>query len=94
MSAPRMADICLFVAAKHGVSVAELRMSADQPGASLRARTLPRQEAFYLAWHVVEEDGRRRFSTTQIGRYFGGRDHTTVLHGIRAHERRLLEVEA
>ncbi len=28
------------------------------------------------------------YSTTQIGRFLSGRDHTTVIHGARAHVRR------
>lgn len=42
----------------------------------------PRQEAYALAWDTG------RYSMAQIGRYFGDRDHTTVLHGIRRHKER------
>ncbi|MFZ2252668.1 MAG: helix-turn-helix domain-containing protein [Minisyncoccia bacterium] len=42
----------------------------------------PRQHAM----HMMVKTG--RFSLPQIGRFLGGRDHTTVLHGYRAHEKR------
>lgn len=32
-------------------------------------------------------------SLPHIGRVFGGRDHTTILHGIRAHQARMAWVE-
>lgn len=37
--------------------------------------SFPRQIAFYLASEMTE------YSTTEIGQEFGGRDHTTVMHG-------------
>jgi len=44
-----------------------------------RSRTsevaFPRQLAMYLACKLTE------LSTTDIGKAFGGRDHTTVIHG-------------
>lgn len=49
-----------------------------------RARevTRPRQVAMYLAKRLTPK------SLPDIGRLFGGRDHTTVIHGIRAVEQR------
>lgn len=41
----------------------------------------PRQIAMFLSKHLTTE------SLPSIGRYFGGRDHTTVMHGIAAIER-------
>lgn len=43
----------------------------------------PRQEGYWLASKLTG------CSLAQIGAYFGGRDHTTILHGIRRHEERL-----
>ena len=40
-----------------------------------RDLTLPRQIAMYLCRDMTQ------LSTTNIGRAFGGRDHTTVMHG-------------
>ena len=42
--------------------------------------TLPRQLSMYLARTLTNH------SLEEIGRYFGGRDHTTVLHAIRSIE--------
>jgi chromosomal replication initiator protein len=45
--------------------------------------TMPRQVCMYLARK------RTRFSLQEIGGYFGGRDHTTVMHSIRTVEERV-----
>ncbi len=44
-----------------------------------RVRTIarPRQVAMYLSKHLTSR------SLPEIGRRFGGRDHTTVMHGVR-----------
>lgn len=54
----------------------------DLAGSELRY-TAARQEAF-ARLHSTGE-----FSLQWIGRYFGGRHHTTVLEGIRRHRERL-----
>src|SRR5262249_49466509 len=46
----------------------------------LRAILVPRQVAMYLAREMA------KLSLVQIGRQFGGRDHTTVLHAVRTVE--------
>lgn len=76
-----MREIAERVAFRVGVSLEDLR------GAS-RKRYIahPRQEVFALIYATD------RFSLPQIGRYFGGRDHTTILYGIREHEARLAGV--
>lgn len=43
----------------------------------LRSFARPRQVAMYLAKHMTSR------SLPEIGRRFGGRDHTTVMHGVR-----------
>jgi len=43
----------------------------------LRTIARPRQVAMYLAKHLTTR------SLPEIGRRFGGRDHTTIMHGIR-----------
>jgi chromosomal replication initiator protein len=72
------ADIERQVALRHALTVEDLR------GPS-RARRVawPRQE---LMWRARRET---RLSLPQIGDRLGGRDHTTVIHGVRAHQARL-----
>ena len=64
------------VAEKHGIEPAVLVGDARD-----WATTAARAEAF----HMAKEAG---FSLSQIGKYWGGRDHTTVLHGIKRFEER------
>jgi chromosomal replication initiation ATPase DnaA len=84
-TANTMAAITAIVAARHGLTVEELR----EPGRS-RYVAYPRQEAMWMMRQVKTANGEHRFSLPQIGRYLGGRDHTTVLHGVKAHEARAL----
>jgi chromosomal replication initiator protein len=60
------------VAAAFGVKPRELLGPSR-----LRAVLVPRQVAMYLAREAA------KLSLPQIGRQFGGRDHTTVLHAVR-----------
>lgn len=48
-----------------------------------------RQDFMWRCRQVRNADGTQRFSTPQIGLFLGGMDHTTVLHGERAHAKRL-----
>jgi chromosomal replication initiation ATPase DnaA len=72
--------ILLAVAIRHGLTIEEL----TGPG-QFREVAWPRQEAMWLMYKTG------RYSLPQIGRYLGGRDHTTVLYGIRRHQARLDE---
>lgn len=68
------------------------RLTLDELKSATCARRVawPRHEAMA----IMHATG--RYSTTQIGRFFG-RDHTTVIHGIRSHKARqakALEAEA
>ena len=67
------ADVC----ARHGLSHEDL-VGYDRS----RRATWPRQEFMYLARTAKR---RIRHSYPAIGLYLGGRDHTTALHGARAH---------
>ncbi len=49
-----------------------------------RDLTVPRQVAMYLIREILDH------SLVQIGTYFGGRDHSTVIHSIRKVEHELL----
>jgi chromosomal replication initiator protein len=66
-----------------GVKLADLQSKRRH-----RSITVPRQVCMYLARK------RTRYSLEEIGGYFGGRDHTTVLHAIRTTDDRMsLEAE-
>lgn len=71
------ADILAEVARQHGVSVGEIA------GSARLLRLIPaRQEAMYRLAAETDE------SLMAIGRLLGGRDHSTVWHGVRAHAAR------
>lgn len=71
-----MGKIAVWVAEKHNVTVERMR-SHDRRQVFMAPR--------WEAWKLCHEAG---FSTPMIGRFFGGRDHTTILHGIRAARKR------
>ncbi len=80
---------------KQGRSIAEIQaaaceqfeVSADELLSASRASrvTWPRQVAMYLSREITHE------SLPAIGREFGGRDHTTVLHACRRTAKRMSE---
>lgn len=86
-----LAEIAWYVAAKHNISVDELRAPNRTPGGREIEVAHPRQEAYWIAWAQRRADGTRRFTLYAIGNFFGGRDHSTVIFGIRAHSERLLK---
>jgi chromosomal replication initiator protein len=74
---PAIAEIIAEVARETGLTVAML--VGDR-------RSRPIVAARHLAyWRVARETGA---SLAAIGRAFGDRDHTTIIHGIRKHEQR------
>lgn len=74
---PTMAQITAEVAVRYGITVGQLKGPRGPQSVAV-----PRQEAMW----TMHEVG--RFSHAQIGRFLGGRDHSTVVHGVQAHERR------
>lgn len=76
--APTLAEIIDQVAAKHGLLPRDITKRRRH-----RKIVWARQEAMYRAY----EETRR--SLPEIGKYMGGFDHTTVWHGIHAHEKRM-----
>jgi len=79
-----MATIADMIAESYGVSVEAMKGQSRRKGI-----VVARQHAM---WSMSEFG----YSRSEIGRFFN-RDHTTALHGIRAHERRteqLLRSEA
>ena len=77
-----MTDIVKETSAAHKVSLKEMMGSSRLPEVS-RAR----QEAMYKIRLVTTPRGTVRYTLPQIGRFFG-RDHTTIIHGIRAYLKR------
>lgn len=78
-----IAEIKAEVAAKHGVTINDLESQTRN-----QMICLARFEAM---WRCRQET---IASLPQIGRSFGNRDHTTVLHGIRRHQARIDAGEA
>ena len=77
-----MAGIIEEVAAKHGYLVTELKSPRRH-----RGLVLARQEAM---WRCKMETNN---SFPEIARALGGRDHTTILHGVRRHAERIARVK-
>lgn len=77
-----MAAIVKEVAKKHGVSPRQIRGYGRT-----RKVVQARQEAF---WRCRNQGSIER-SYPQIGKYFGGRDHTTVIHGCNRFQERMLD---
>ena len=73
---PRLRDIAALAARHFGLAVADLK-------SPVRRQTIvaARGVAIYLARELTE------LSLDKIGDYFGGRDHTTVLHSYRRTEK-------
>jgi chromosomal replication initiation ATPase DnaA len=72
------------VSERHGVD------PYDITGPSrLREIVHARQEVAWKVRKAQDALGKPRFSLPQIGTWLGGRDHTTILHAIRAHEKRM-----
>ena len=76
---PRLRDIAAATARHFSLKVSMLR-SVSRRQAVVRARGV----AMYMARLVTDD------SLEQIGAYFGGRDHTTVLHACRKTDELLL----
>lgn len=72
---PPLKTIATHTARHFALRVAELRSASRRRGV-----VLARDVAMYLSRQLT------RKSLKQIGEYFGGRDHTTVLHGCRKME--------
>lgn len=83
-------EVAFHVAAKHGIAVDDLIAPSSREGTSAAAIAIPRQEAFWLARQQLGPDGVAKHPLPKIGRFFGRRDHTTVVHGVRAHRQRVL----
>jgi hypothetical protein len=74
----RVRNIIRDVAKRHNISVAFM-MSRSRMQPAVRAR----QEAEWLLYVV----GEGRWSTSLIGKWMGGRDHSTIIHSIKTASR-------
>ena len=72
---PALRDIAIAAARFFGLTLTELRSASRQ-----RAVVTARGVAILLARQLTPK------SLEQIGQYFGGRDHTTVMHALRKTE--------
>ncbi len=77
-AAAKLRDIARLTAKHFGLKLADLK-SPERRRALVAARCV----AMYLARQLTS------CSLTEIGQFFGGRDHTTVLHGCRRTEKLL-----
>lgn len=75
---PSIRRIVLGVAQRHGLSLADL---IGRSGC--RKIVWPRQEAMLLCAVQRRWDGQRAYSYPKIARFLN-RDHTTIMHGVRA----------
>jgi chromosomal replication initiator protein len=70
----------------HAAACLHFRISSEElisPSRTARV-AWPRQVAMYLARELTDE------SLPAIGRHFGRRDHTTVIHAVRRAEQKIL----
>ena len=74
-----------LIASIQAVVAGYYHIPATEMVSARRGRTIawPRQVAMYLARELTPK------SLPNIGRCFGGRDHTTVIHAIKAVETRM-----
>lgn len=80
MNEPTIAEIQARVARRF--NMAPIEMLSERRSMAVAH---PRQVAMYLARELTTR------SLPIIGRHFGGRDHTTVIHAIKAVEQRRLD---
>jgi len=81
---PTMRQLLREVAEEYGLTIAQLESSERSYNVSH-----PRQDFMWRCRQVKWANGKARYSYPQIARFLGGMDHTTVMHGVRAHETRL-----
>lgn len=77
-SRPPAAKVLSEVSERHGISLADLTGDCRD-----REMAWPRQEAYYLLTKV------HGYDTKTVGKFIGGRDHTTISSGARKHADRI-----
>ena len=81
--APTLRFIASVVAAYFDLSIEQLASAQRQQHIALA-----RQIAFWISYKYAFK------STTEIGRFYGDRDHTTILHGLRKIEKKYAETDS
>ena len=76
-TSPQMRDIAQAVACVFSLTLSELRAKTNRVDV-----VIPRQIAMMLIREIPGIRGGPRYSLPQIGLFFGGKHHTTVLHSI------------
>lgn len=74
---PQMREIAQAVAREFSLTLSELRAKTNRLDV-----VIPRQIAMMLIREMAGIHGGPRYSLPQIGLFFGGKHHTTVLHSI------------
>jgi chromosomal replication initiator protein len=69
----------------YGVSPAYMKAPSTQSGAMERRVARPRQVAMFLSRELTDH------SLPSLGKFFGRRDHSTVIHALRAVEQRMAD---
>ena len=82
-SGPSLDDMLRAFSTETGIGTRELKGPARAWHISH-----PRQKFMLRAYETRRPDGERKYSLPTIGRFLGNRDHTTILHGIRAEQAR------
>lgn len=79
-----MRAIATAVADAYGLTLEDLKGQCRA-----RSHAWPRQDAMWRMRQVLNNEGLHRYTLPQIGAFLGGRDHTTIMHGVKAHGKRL-----
>lgn len=79
-----MRSILAEVCAEHRLPVAEVAGPRRQ-----LPLVCARQDFMWRCRQVKTSSGSPRWSYPQIARFLGGMDHTTVIHGVKAHMKRM-----
>lgn len=86
---PAARKAVLAIAAKHGLSLAMIM----GPGVGYAPLSRARQEAYWALRQVRGAAGEALYSFPRIGDWFSGRDHATVMWGVKRYEARMAGLE-
>jgi chromosomal replication initiation ATPase DnaA len=85
---PEVRDAMIeFVAPRYGVTLADVMGKSR-----IRPIAYARQEVMWRLRNIKGPDGQPRHSFPAIARALGMMDHTSIVHGVLAYEKRLAEL--